>query len=516
LTPNYTPIIKVHLTLAAGTPTMPFLPPRTDILPHYPVIIGATPRAGQGGSHAHLYPATGEVTRAIAMASAADVDEAVAAARVASPGWRALAGDKRRDLMFKVAALIEQNMQALGLLAVIENGTTVMTAPYLAYDAAQKFRYYGGWADKIEGETISTWGGPTHDYVAYEPYGVIGAIIPWNGPLYAATMVMAPALAAGNCVVVKSPDLAPYSVMRLGELFLEAGFPPGVVNIVTGGADVGEAMVAHPGIDKIQFVGSGATAKKVLRTAADTLKPCGLELGGKSAVIVFADADLKDAAKRGLSGAISANGQGCVNGTRLLVQRPVYDQYLQMLQAMAGYIKIGDPQDASSVMGPVISEAALNRMLGIIDTAVTQDKARLLTGGTRLTGDYAQGYFLPITLLADVDPASSLSQHEVFGPVLSITPFDTEEEAVALANGTAYGLGGYIHTQNLRRAHDMAKSLDAGMVQVNASGEGMTPCVPFGGMKQSGYGRLGGQAGLKEFLRVKNVLINLARTEGAA
>jgi acyl-CoA reductase-like NAD-dependent aldehyde dehydrogenase len=275
----------------------------------------------------------------------------------------------------------------------------------MALDAAQKFRYFGGWADKIHGRTIGTWGGPAHDYVSYEPYGVVGAIIPWNGPLFAATMVMTPALAAGNCVVLKSPELAPYSVMRLGELFLEAGFPAGVVNVVTGGADVGQAMVAHPGIDKIQFVGSGATAKKVLRTAAETLKPCGLELGGKSAVVVFADADLKDAARRGLSGAVSANGRGCVNGTRLLVERPIYDQYLAMLQAMAAHIKIGDPLDPSTVMGPVISEAAVLRILGMVDTAVNQDGSRLVTGGERMGGDHAQGYFLPITIIADVDRA---------------------------------------------------------------------------------------------------------------
>src|SRR5262249_18810565 len=212
--------------------------------------------------------------------------------------------------------------------------------------------YFAGWTDKLHGQTISTWGGPAHDYAALEPYGVVGAIIPWNGPLFAATMVMTPALAAGNCIVVKAPEIAPYTVMRLGELFLEAGFPPGVVNVVAGGPDVGEAMVAHPGIDKIQFVGSGATAKKVLRKAADTLKPCGLELGGKSAVIVFADADLQDAAKRGVSGAISASGQGCVNGTRLLVERPIYDQYLKMLQGIAAHIKVGDPLESSTVMGP--------------------------------------------------------------------------------------------------------------------------------------------------------------------
>jgi aldehyde dehydrogenase (NAD+) len=417
--------------------------------------------------------------------------------------------------MFKMAAVIEQHTQELVDLLVLENGCPTMVAPFMAVDAAQKFRYFGGWADKIQGETISTWGGPAHNYVAYEPYGVIGAIIPWNGPLFAATMVMTPALAAGNCVVVKAPELAPFSVMRLGELFLEAGFPPGVVNMVAGGPDVGEAIVKHPGIDKVQFVGSGATAKKVLRAAAETLKPCGLELGGKSAVIVFADADLQDAARRGLSGAISASGQGCVNGTRLLVERPIYEQYLKTLQGIAAHIKVGDPLDKTTVVGPIITEASVQRILGVIDTAVKKEGARLVLGGQRLGGDYSEGYYLPLTILADVDQETSLAQHEVFGPVLAVTPFDTEEEAIAYANGTSYGLGAYVHTQNLRRAHHVASQMQAGMVQVNASGEGMQPFAPFGGMKQSGYGRLGGQEGLHEFLQIKNVLMNLAKPQAA-
>ncbi len=490
---------------------MRFPSPNTALLPRHPLIIGdALETAGGGDVHDHIYPGNGQITRAIRMASPEDVDRAVAAARAAAPAWRALNGDKRRDLFFKLAALCEAHAQELGQLVVAENGSISMAAPYMAYDAAQKFRYFGGWADKIQGRTISTWGGPAHDYVAYEPYGVIGAIIPWNGPLFATTMVVAPAMAAGNCVVIKSPDLAPWSVMRLGELVLEAGFPPGVFNVVTGGAAIGAAMVAHPGIDKIQFVGSGATAKKVLQSAAETLKPCGLELGGKSAVIVFADADLQEAAKRGLSGAVSANGQGCVNGTRLLVQRPIYDTYLAMLGAMVGHFKVGDPLDPTTVMGPVISEAALSRILGMVDQG-QRDGARLIAGGARLTGDHAAGTFLPITILADVDQASDLARHEVFGPVLAVTPFDTEEEAVAIANGSDYGLGGYVHTRDLARAHHMASALDAGMIQVNGAGEGMTPCVPFGGMKQSGFGRLGGEAGLHEFLRVKNVWMNLSR-----
>jgi acyl-CoA reductase-like NAD-dependent aldehyde dehydrogenase len=483
--------------------------PDKSMLPAYSTLIDGVLAEGDDESFAHIYPATGMPTGDLRSSSTASVDAAVAAARQAFPAWRTMAGDKRRDLMFKLAALIDADTNRLAHLATVENGNVIMVGPYIAADAAQKFRYFGGWADKISGRTVSTWGGPAHDYVAMEPYGVIGAIIPWNGPLFALTMVIAPALAAGNCVVVKAPDIAPYTVLRMAELFVEAGFPAGVFNVVTGGAAVGAAVVEHPGIDKIQFVGSGATAKKVLASAAQSLKPCGLELGGKSAVIVFADADLQEAAKRGMSGAISANGQGCVNGTRLLVERPIYDAYVQIIGAMAPHVKIGDPLNASSVMGPVISESALARMLGAIKTSVDEG-ARLITGGERLSGEFSGGTFLPMTILADVANDTEIAQHEVFGPVLTITPFDGEEEAIALANGTDYGLGAYIHTQNLSRGHRMAAAMDAGMVHVNGAGEGMTPCAPFGGVKQSGYGRLGGEEGLKEFLRTKNVWINLA------
>lgn len=490
---------------------MPFATPSLEALPRAVVIVGGERReSGSGERRPHVYPANGAVTRTLALAGPADVDAAVAAARAVAPVWRALAGDKRRDLFFAMAALCERETRALAALVVVENGAVAMTAPYIVADAAQKFRYFGGWADKIAGRTVATWGGPAHDYVACEPYGVVGAIIPWNGPLFAATMVVAPALAAGNTVVLKAPDIAPYSVMRLGELFLEAGFPPGVVNVVAGGADVGAAMVAHEGVDKIQFVGSGATAKKVLAAAAATLKPCGLELGGKSAVLVFADADLKDATRRALSGAVSANGQGCVNGTRILVERSVYDVFVASLAAAAGHVAVGDPADPKSMMGPVISEAALARILAMVETA-QKGGARLVAGGARLGGAHAAGYFLPPTILADVRPQSALAETEVFGPVLAITPFDHEEEAIRLANGTGYGLGAYIHTQNLARAHHVAGRMEAGMVQVNASGEGMTPPAPFGGVKGSGYGRLGGEEGLKEFLRIKNVYVGLSR-----
>ena len=267
---------------------MAFTLPDPATLPRFVNIIGdQREEAGSGQRIAHVYPGTGTVTRELAMASAADVDRAVAAARAAFPAWRAMPGDKRRNLFFRLAEMLEARSGEFAPGLIAENGSVAMTAPYMGYDAAQKLRYFGGWADKIHGRTVPMWGAPAHDYVAYEPYGKVGIIVPWNGPLFAATMVLAPALAAGNCVVLKSPDLAPYSVMKLVEMMLEAGFPAGVVNLVTGGADVGEAMVAHPGIDKIEFIGSGATATKVLTSAARSLKPVGLELGGKSAVIVI-------------------------------------------------------------------------------------------------------------------------------------------------------------------------------------------------------------------------------------
>lgn len=489
---------------------MGFPLPDRSRLPRHAVIAGDEKRQrGCGLTWAHIYPANGQVCSELTLAGTADVDIAVAAARQALPAWRNLSGDARRNLLLKFADLIEQHAGELQALETLGNGSPAMMSAFIPPVVAQRFRYYAGWADKIRGETLDAWNGPAHNYVNYEPYGVVGAIIPWNGPLFAAAMVMSPALAAGNCIVIKAPELSPYSVMRLGELFLEAGFPPGVVNTLAGGADVGEAIVAHSGIDKVQFVGSGTTAKKVLQTASATLKPCGLELGGKSAVIVFADADLAQAGRRGLSGAISVSGQGCVNGTRLLVQRTIYEQYLGVLQSITGYIPVGDPLDPATVMGPIISSTSLQRILAVIDQA-KEDGARLVIGGQRLDGAFADGFYLPITILADVDHDSALAQREVFGPVLSVTPFDTEDEAIALANSTDYGLGAYIHTQDLRRAHHVAKQMEAGMVQVNASGEGMQPFAPFGGYKQSGFGRLGGEQGLLEFLQVKNVWINLA------
>jgi len=489
---------------------MAFQHPEANTLPRFSQFIGGeAAEAGTGELLAHIYPGTGRVSRELRMASPEDVDRAVAAARAAFPAWRAMPGDIRRNLMFKLAELLEARADEFVYPVISENGTISMAAPYLPPTLAQKYRYFGGWADKIHGRTVPMWAGETHDYVSYEPFGVIGAIVPWNGPLYASSMCMAPALAAGNCIVLKAPELAPFSVMKLVELIHEAGFPAGVVNLVTGGPEVGDAMVSHPGIDMIQFIGSGATAKKIMARASETLKPCGLELGGKSAVIVFDDAELQRAAQRGLSGIVTVSGQGCVNGTRLLVQRNIYERYLDLLANTAKHIPIGDPFDPSTIVGPVISEVAMKRIQGMTERAI-QDGARLVCGGEKLQGPYQGGYFLPLTVLADVDPNSEIARNEVFGPVLIVTPFDSEEEAIALANDTEFGLGAYVHTRNLGRAHRVTRELQAGQIHVNGAHEAMQPNVPFGGWKRSGHGRLGGIEGLHAFLQPKNIWMNIA------
>ena len=485
--------------------------PELALIPKFSFLIGGKrSQTGSGGACDHIYAATGRPTVSVALAGRSEVDAAVAAARAAFPAWRAMPVNQRRNLLLAAATIIEQHFDELVRLNVIEIANPIMQMRYTPALVIEQFRYCAGWADKIPGELISTWHGPAHDYAEHVPYGVIGSIIPWNGALYAAAMVLAPALAAGNCVVLKPSELAPFTPLRLAELFLEAGFPEGVVNVIPGGAEAGEALVSHPGVDKVQFVGSGGTAAKVLSAASATLKPCGLELGGKSAVLVFEDADLAVSPQLALDGAISANGQGCVNGTRILVQRKIYSAYVERLAALAAGIPIGDPFDEKTVLGPVVSLAACNRILGAVRHSVSGGKSRLVAGGERLGGDLSGGFFLPITLVADVANQDSLAQEEVFGPVLTITPFDTEMEAIALANDTRYGLGGYIHTRDLGRAHRVAAGMDAGMIQVNGLG-GMSPAAPFGGFKQSGFGRLGGLAGIREFTQVKNVYMSLGQ-----
>lgn len=462
-----------------------------------------------GGTYQHVYAATGEATAAVPLAGAADIDDAVAAARAALPGWKATTADQRRNMLSAMSRLVGENVDRLSLLNTIDNGTALNIATAQNFMAVDLFAYNSGWADKGGGEVHDTWPIPAFDYSVNEPFGVVGIIIPWNGPVTAIGQTVAPALAAGNCVILKPPEVAPFSALEMGRLFQDAGFPPGVINIVPGGPEAGEALVRHPGVDKIHFTGSGATAKKIGHAATDTLKPLGLELGGKSAVLVFEDAAL-DSAIQTASGAITLNlaGQGCICGTRAIVHRSVYSDFVDGLAAAVQAIPVGDPLSQATLMGPVVNDAACRRIMNIISTAVDDKHGRLVTGGQRLDGDLSDGFFIAPTVFADVDNSSPLARDEVFGPVQSVLPFDTEEEAIALANDSLYGLANYIHTENLRRAHRVAAALESGMVWVNG-GFGIPASVPFGGVKQSGYGRIGGRKGVEEFTRPKNVWIAL-------
>ncbi|GAA2848813.1 aldehyde dehydrogenase family protein [Pseudonocardia halophobica] len=450
-------------------------------------------------------PSTGLVLAEFPVAGRDEVDRAVATAKAAFRSWRRVPADRRRRILSDCARAILAHEEELGAISALEIGTPV-SGNFLG-TAADQFDYYAGWADKFEGELISAYPTRAFNYVKYEPYGVIGALITWNGPLVNMSMKVAPALAAGNTVVLRTPEQAPFGPQRLGEILLEAGLPAGVLNIVAGGPETSEAIIRHPDVRKVSFTGGPEIAKKIMTTAAETLTPLCLELGGKSANLVFADADLDRAAEHAARfSVLTLAGQGCVLPTRLLVQDTVYDEMVERVKAVAESPTIGDPLDPATTLGPVISQAAVDRILGFV--AGARSEARVVTGGERLSGEWAEGFFLTPTVVADVEHTSTLAQQEVFGPVLAIMPFHTEEEAVAKANDTAYGLGGYLHTSDLARAHRVADELEAGVIGVNGF-PSITGATPFGGTKISGFGREGGRAGIEEFVHHKNVWIPL-------
>lgn len=464
---------------------------------------------GGGGEYHHVNPSTGRPHPAIPLAGAADVDHAVEVARSAHPAWRSLPADARRDAMLRLADLTRRHVDELGALTSLDNGSPRRSSSVGSLGAADNFAYFAGWADKVGGDVIPTWPAPALDYTILEPYGVVGVIIPWNAMMHNVGQVLGAALAAGNCVLLKAPELAPFTVLRFAELVVEAGIPPGVVNVLPGGPECGAAMVAHPGIDKIHFIGSGGTAKQIMKSAADTLKPLTLELGGKSANLLFADADVDMAIIYSVYIGMANAGQGCLLPTRLLVEDSVYDQVVETAGVMAQTMAVGDPFAEGTMMGPVINAQACDRILGVIDRATSEGMGRLVAGGERVGGDLAEGYFVQPTVFADVDNASDLAQHEVFGPVLSIIRFADEDEAVTLANDNQFGLAAYLFTNDLRRTHRISAALESGMVWVNGF-TGVHAGAPFGGVKQSGFGRMGGKAGLEDFLRPKNVYIPLS------
>jgi aldehyde dehydrogenase (NAD+) len=460
-----------------------------------------------GGRYPHHNPATGKVQAEVPMAGEADVDQAVTAARAALPAWRAMPTDRRAKILHRLADLLERHGERSGVVSALENGNPVAGLGPGAYTALWT-RYYAGWCDKIEGSVVPTYPVQGLDYILSEPWGVAGVMVPWNGPMMGMGQKAVPAMAAGNTVVAKPPELAPFGAYLFAELALEAGIPPGVLNVVAGGAEAGEALVRHPGVDRVSFTGGGVVARRVMTLAAETLKPVALELGGKSANLIFDDANLDVAVPMAAAlGVQLLSGQGCALPTRLYVQDGVHDEVVSRLLAIVERFRVGDPHDPQTQMGPVITEHAVDRILGMVQRA-TVDGATLLAGGTRLGGDLAAGYFLAPTVLTDVAHDSEIAREEVFGPVLSVLRFSTEDEVVAKANDSRYGLAAYAHTRDLARAHRLAYAIEAGSISVNGM-SGMSPTTPFGGYKQSGFGREGGRAGLEEWLRPKNVFIAL-------
>jgi aldehyde dehydrogenase (NAD+) len=465
--------------------------------------------SGTAGEHPHVNPATGRVQQTFPLAGTDQVDAAVAAARAAFAGWRAWAPARRHDVLQELARLIRRDAEELVVINALETGTPVSQQRPRLPDIAARFDYYAGWIDKLYGDTIPLSPGKAVDFTLLEPAGVVAKVLTWNTPLGGIGIGVAPALAAGCTVVIKPSELAPFAAVRFGQLCREAGIPDGVVNVVPGGPEAGEALVRHPDVDKISFTGGPAAAARIQRAAADSLTPLVLELGGKSANVVFQDADL-DRLCTFAAILTSINGQGCTLPTRLLVHEKIYDEAVGRVVSALGSVRVGDPLDDTTGMGPVISEAACARILGMIDRARTGGSGTLLLGGERLGGKLADGYFLPVTVFGDVDPASEIAQSEVFGPVLAITRFATEDEAVALANGTRYGLAAYVHTRDISRALRLASALTAGNIGINGAGAPAGYAAPFGGVKDSGYGREGGRDGIMEFLTTKNVAIALA------
>ena len=461
--------------------------------------------AGSGGVHQHIDPSSGRVDAEIPLAGKAEVDQAVRTAHEAFAGWRGTPPAERRRLLLRLADLIEANAGEFARRGALDNGTPLTVSAGFVPMSVEWTRYYAGWADKTSGDLTASFGnGGELGYTLAQPYGVIGVIITWNGPLISLAMKIPAALAAGNTVVVKPSELTPFCGELFADLVEEAGIPAGVVNILPGDPQAGAALVAHPLVQKVTFTGGPATARKILASCAEQMKPAVLELGGKSANLIFEDADLTTACTHGTFMSVATlSGQGCALPTRMLVQRTVYDEVIARVAEIAKYITVGDPFDPATVSGPVVNQAALDRILATVDQA-KRDGARLITGGARIGGPLADGYLLEPTVFADVDPRSDLAQHEVFGPVLAITPFDTEEEAVAIANNTRYGLSAYVQTNDLRRAHRLAEALVCGEVLVNGAAN-LAVHRPFGGLGISGFGKEGGRHGIEEFLRVKSV-----------
>ncbi len=453
-------------------------------------------------------PYTGEPWAEIARGSAADVDKAVTAAKAAFEGeWGEMKPTQRGKILVKLAELIERDAARLGEIEVRDNGKLLAEMAGQTKYVAEWYRYYGGLADKVEGSVIPTDKPGIFNFTRYEPYGVVGLITPWNSPLLLVGYKLAPALAAGNTVVIKPSEFTSASTLEFMKLISEAGFPEGVVNVVTGyGAEAGGPLVDHPDVMKIGFTGSDVSGQKIYEAAARKIIPVTLELGGKSPNIVFEDADIEAAVMGAVSGIFAATGQTCIAGSRLLVQRSIQEKFTARLLEVAKEAKIGDPMSSDTNIGPVTTPPQFKKVMDYIDIA-KQEGAHCILGGKPYTGPGSAGSkFVEPTIFTGVTNDMRIAQEEVFGPVLSIIPFDTEEEAIAIGNDVVFGLAAGVWTSNIGRALRMSEKLRAGTVWVNTY-RAVSFTSPFGGYKRSGEGRENGQEAIKAFLQVKSVWI---------
>jgi acyl-CoA reductase-like NAD-dependent aldehyde dehydrogenase len=463
--------------------------------------------AKSGKTFETVNPANEEVLALVAEGDKADVDEAVKAARTAfeSGTWSNMSPHQRARYMFKIADIIEAHSEDLAELITLENGKPITEAEAEVARAVDAFRYYAGWATKVYGETNPS--DPSFfNYTLREPVGVCGQIIPWNGPLSAISWKVGPALACGNTLVLKPAEQTPLVALRAGELMLESGLPEGVINIVTGfGETAGAAIASHPDIDKVAFTGSTEVGKLILQASAGNLKRVSLELGGKSPNVIFSDADLEQAARGSALGIFRNQGQVCCAASRMFVQEQVYDEFAERLSKRAGEIKLGQPLDRQTTMGPLVSKEQHERVLGYLRLA-QQEGASAKIGGER--GPQDKGYFVKPTVYTKVKNDMRIAQEEIFGPVAVVIPFKDERDAVLQGNDTTYGLAAGVWTKDVSRAHAVARKLRAGSVWVNCYNM-IDPISPFGGYKQSGFGRELGKHSIELYTQIKSVYVKL-------
>jgi aldehyde dehydrogenase (NAD+) len=482
----------------------------TTAVEHKKLLINNEWRDAAGGTTMEVInPATEEVIATVASAGKSDVDEAVAAARAACNGpWGRMSARERGRLVSRLADRLLEKADDIARLETLHNGKPIFESRQIEIPAAAEcFEYYAGWADKIMGETIPVKG----NYLTYtlrEPLGVVAAIVPWNFPLLLAAWKVAPALACGNVVILKPASQTPLTAIALGEIAVEVGLPPGVLNVITGpGSSVGQAIVEHPGIDKIAFTGDTTTGKGIMRAAADTLKKITLELGGKSPNIVLADADIDAALRGATTGIFYGKGEVCAAGSRLLVDRSIKDQFMEKLAARAKKMVAGDPLDPKTRYGALASKKQLESVERYVGIA-TKEGATLVAGGGRADIGTGKGYFFQPTVFDNVAPDATIAREEIFGPVLATIAFADLDEAIARANDSQYGLAAAVWTRDVKKAHYVARKLQAGTVWINTYNVYDT-AAPFGGYKASGFGREMSAHALEHYTQVKSVWVDL-------